>query len=162
MPSPLIAALDAAATAATEAYTAHVAVHYTAPAYAVVENASGDWLHDPSQPTRVVDTLFDVCGFVWVNVDNRRAPGAPGKKFLAEFKRAAKVDFCGEIRKLGAYSLSHSGYDGSWHLSSIGSDSVTGGTGNGALGAARAGGRAFVESMTAAGYQGMRVESRID
>ena len=162
MPSPLIAALDAASTAATEAYTAHVAVHYTAPAYAVVENASGDWLHDPSQPTRVVDTLFDVCGFVWVDIDNRRNNGAPGKKLLAEFKRNSKADFCGEIRKLGAYSLSHSGYDGSWHLSGHGSDSVTGGTGNGALGAARAGAQAFVESMTAAGYPGMRVESRID
>jgi flagellar motor protein MotB len=34
--------------------------------------------------------------------------------------------------------------------------------GNCALSAARAGGAAFVASMTAAGYEGLRVESRID
>ena len=34
--------------------------------------------------------------------------------------------------------------------------------GNGALSAARAGGKAFVEAMTAAGYEGLRVESRVD
>ena len=161
-PNPNVtSALGTAAIAASEAYGAYVAAHYTTPAYAVVENDPGDLFHDPGKPTRVVDTMFDVCGFVWVTIDNRRKTGAPGKRFLAEFRShgVADGDACW---RLGAYSLRHSGYDGSWSLSGYGADSVTGGTGNGALGAAKAGGAAFVASMAAAGYEGLRVESRID
>jgi hypothetical protein len=154
------AALETAAIAASEAYAAYVAGHYTAPAFAVVENAAGDIFHDPGKPTKVVGTMFDVCGFVSVTVDNRRNNGAPGKRFLTEFKSHATMNR--DYWRLGAFSLSHSGYDGSWHLGGYGADSVTGGTGNGALGAAKAGGAAFVASMAAAGYPGLRIESRID
>ena len=138
-----------------------MAEHYTTPAFAVVENDPGDMFHDASKPTRVVDTISDVCGWVWVNIDNRRNNGAPGKRFLTEFKSHGVADGDGSWH-LGAYSLNHSGYDGSWHLGGYGADSVTGGTGNCALSAAKAGGKAFVASMTAAGYEGLRVESRID
>ena len=156
------AALDRAAIAASEAYAAYVAAHYTTPAFNVVENAPGDMFHDASKPTRVVDTMSDLCGFAWVSVDNRRNNGAPGKRFLAEFKSHAVADRDGRHWRLAAFSLSHSGYDGSWHLGGYGADSVTGGTGNCALSAAKAGGTAFVASMTAAGYEGLRLESRID
>ena len=156
------AALETAAIAASEAYGAYVAEHYTTPAFAVVENDPGDMFHDASKPTRVVDTMSDVCGWVWVNIDNRRNNGAPGKRFLTEFKSHGVADGDGRRWHLGAYSLNHSGYDGSWHLGGYGADSVTGGTGNCALSAAKAGGKAFVEAMTAAGYEGLRVESRID
>ena len=155
-------ALAAATIAATEAYEGYVAEHYTTPAYAVMENAAGDLFYDPSKPTRVVGTMADLCGFVCISVNNRRNSGAPGKRLLTEFKHHATADGDGRRWRLGAYSLTHSGYDGSWSLGGYGADSVTGGTGNGALGAARAGGRAFVESMTAAGYEGMRVESQVD
>jgi len=154
-------ALETAAIAASEAYGAYVAEHYTTPAFAVVENDPGDMFHDPDKPTRVVGTMFDVCGFVWVDVDNRRKNGAPGARMLREFKSHAAEDHIGTWR-LGEFSLSHSGYDGSWHLGGYGADSVAGGTGNGALSAAKAGAGAFVASMAAAGYDGLRVESRID
>jgi len=138
-----------------------VAEHSNTPAFAVVENDPGDMFHDPDKPTRVVGTMFDVCGFVWVDVDNRRKNGAPGARMLREFKSHAAEDHIGTWR-LGEFSLSHSGYDGSWHLGGYGADSVAGGTGNGALSAAKAGAGAFVASMAAAGYDGLRVESRID
>jgi len=79
---------------------------------------------------------------------------------LREFKSHASEDH--GAWRLGEFSLSHSGYDGSWHLGGYGADSVTGGTGNGAMSAAEAGAGAFVASMAAAGYEGLRVESRID
>ena len=77
------------------------------------------------------------------------------------YSNYAAEDHIGTWR-LGEFSLRHSSYDGSWHLSGYGADSVTGGTGNGALRAADAGAGAFVASMAAAGYDGLRVESRID
>ena len=158
---PILAALIEAAAAAGSAYVNYVAEHYTAPAFEVVENAPGDIFHNPAAPTRTVGAMFDVCGFVWVDIDNRRKSGSPGARMLREFKSHASEDHIGTWR-LGEFSLRHSGYDGSWHLGGYGADSVTGGTGNCALSAARAGGKAFVESMTAAGYEGLRVESRID
>jgi hypothetical protein len=158
----LAAALETASIAASEAYKAYVAEYYTVPAFAVVENSPDDMFHNPGKPTEVIDTMFDVCGFVWVNIDNRRNNGAPGKRFLTEFKNHATPERDGRHWRLGEFSLSHSGYDGSWHLGGYGAASVTGGTGNGAMSAAEAGGKAFVEAMTTAGYKGLRVESRID
>jgi len=157
---PILAALLEAAAAAGSAYVNYVAEHYTAPAFEVVENAPGDIFHNPAAPTRTVGTMFDVCGFVWVDIDNRRKNGAPGARMLREFKSHASEDH--GAWRLGEFSLSHSGYDGSWHLGGYGADSVTGGTGNGAMSAAEAGAGAFVASMAAAGYEGLRVESRID
>jgi len=158
---PILAALTEAAAAAGSAYANYAAEHYTEPVFAVVENAPGDIFHNPAAPTRTVGTMFDVCGFVWVDVDNRRKNGAPGARMLREFKSHAAEDHIGTWR-LGEFSLSHSGYDGSWHLGGYGADSVTGGTGNCAMSAAEAGAGAFVASMAAAGYDGLRVESRID
>jgi len=157
---PILAALTEAAAAAGSAYVNYVAEFYTAPAFEVVENAPGDMFHNPAAPTRTVGTMFDVCGFVWVDIDNRRKSGAPGARMLREFKSHAAEDH--GAWRLGEFSLSHSGYDGSWHLGGYGADSVTGGTGNGAMSAAEAGAGAFVASMAAAGYEGLRVESRID
>ena len=157
---PILAALLEAAAAAGSAYVNYAAEFYTAPAFEVVENAPGDMFHNPAAPTRTVGTLFDVCGFVWVDIDNRRRSGAPGARMLREFKSHASEDY--GAWRLGEFSLSHSGYDGSWHLGGYGADSVTGGTGNGAMSAAEAGAGAFVASMAAAGYEGLRVESRID
>ena len=159
--APILAALIEAAAAAGSAYVNHVAEHYTAPAFAVVDNAPGDIFHNPAAPTRTVGAMFDVCGFVWVDIDNRRKNGAPGARMLREFKSHASEDHIGTWR-LGEFSLRHSGYAGSWHLGGYGADSVTGGTGNGAMSAAEAGAGAFVASMAAAGYEGLRVESRID
>jgi len=158
----LVTTLENAAGAAARAYTNYVKEFYVEPAFAVVDNASGDMFHNPGKPTKVVDTMFDVCGFVWVNIDNRRKNGAPGKRFLTEFKSHATPDRDGRHWRLGEFSLSHSGYDGSWHLGGYGADSVTGGTGNGAMSAAEAGANAFVAAMHAAGYEGLRMESRID
>ena len=158
---PILAALLEAAAAAGSAYANYAAEHYTEPVFAVVENAPGDIFHNPAAPTRTVGAMFDVCGFVWVDIDNRRKNGAPGARMLREFKSHAAEDHIGTWR-LGEFSLSHSGYDGSWHLGGYGADSVAGGTGNGALSAAKAGAGAFVASMAAAGYDGLRVESRID
>jgi hypothetical protein len=157
---PILAALTGAAAAAGSAYVNYAAEFYTAPAFEVVENAPGDMFHNPAAPTRTVGTMFDVCGFVWVDIDNRRRSGAPGARMLREFKSHAAEDY--GTWRLGEFSLSHSGYDGSWHLGGYGADSVTGGTGNGAMSAAEAGAGAFVASMAAAGYEGLRVESRID
>jgi len=157
---PILAALTEAAAAAGSAYVNYAAEFYTAPAFEVVENAPGDMFHNPAAPTRTVGTMFDVCGFVWVDIDNRRRSGAPGARMLREFKSHAAEDY--GTWWLGEFSLSHSGYDGSWHLGGYGADSVTGGTGNGAMSAAEAGAGAFVASMAAAGYEGLRVESRID
>jgi len=157
---PILAALTEAAAAAGSAYVNYAAEFYTAPAFEVVENAPGDMFHNPAAPTRTVGTMFDVCGFVWVDIDNRRKSGAPGARMLREFKSHAAEDH--GAWRLGEFSLSHSGYDGSWHLGGYGADSVTGGTGNGAMSAAEAGAGAFVASMAAAGYEGLRVESRID
>ena len=157
---PILAALLEAAAAAGSAYVNYAAEFYTAPAFEVVENAPGDMFHNPAAPTRTVGTMFDVCGFVWVDIDNRRKSGAPGARMLREFKSHASEDY--GAWRLGEFSLSHSGYDGSWHLGGYGADSVTGGTGNGAMSAAEAGAGAFVASLAAAGYEGLRVESRID
>ena len=158
----LIDALNGASTVAVTAYAAYVAEHYTKPAFEVVENAPGDLFHNPNAPTRIVDTMFDVCGFVSVRIDNRRNNGAPGARLIREFKNHGTEcpGYSGDI-ELGAFKLhktSYSGEAGLWYLWGP----VSGGTGNGALSAATAGAKAFAASMAEAGYEGLRVESRID
>jgi hypothetical protein len=157
----LLTTLENAAGAAERAYTAYVKEWYVEPAFAVVDNAPGDLFHNPGKPTKVVGTMFDVCGFVNVKVDNSRRNGAPGARLIKEFKVHGTTEGYNGDLKMGAFTLRKSSYyrdSGFWHLGGP----TDGGTGNGALSAATAGGEAFVAAMTAAGYEGLRVESRID
>jgi len=164
---PLAYALDAASKGSELAYDAYTAQHYKAPAYAVVENAAGDWASDPNKPERVVDIMSDVCGFATVHVDNSRRNGAPGAQFISAFKASGKAHAhlpeWSITTATATYRLHRSSYTG---RAALGSPwTVRGGYhgyGNGAMGAAGASAEEFCKVLAAHGYVGLSVTTRID
>jgi hypothetical protein len=132
-----------------------------------MENAVGDWASDPAKPERVVDTMFDVCGFASVHVDNSRRNGAPGAKLIAAFKAAGKAHaYDAEWTITTAtttYRLRRSSYTG---RAALGSPwTISGGYqgyGNGALSAAGASAEEFCKVLAAHGYYGLSASTRID
>jgi len=164
---PLAYALDAASRGAELAYDAYVAEHYRAPAFAVVENAVGDWASNPNKPERVVDTMSDVCGFATVHVDNSRRNAAPGAKLIAAFKAAGTAHAYEPewtiTTATATYRLHKSSYTG---RAALGSPwTIRGGYhgyGNGAMSAAGASAEEFCKVLAAHGYDGLSVSTRID
>ena len=170
-------ALEAASLAAGKAYDTYVADNYTQPVWAVVDNAEGDFASDPDKPERVVDTMFDVCGFATVHVDNSRRNGAPGARLIAAFKAGGEAHSHSHLhlRRLvddpqwtittptATFRLHKSSYNG---VGAIGGPwSITGGYvgyGNGAMAAAGASANAFCETLESKGYGGLSVSTRID
>jgi hypothetical protein len=164
---PLAYALDAASRGAALAYDAYAAEHYRAPAYAVVENAAGDWASDPAAPERVVDTMSDVCGFASVHVDNSRRNGAPGAKLISAFKAGGEAHSYNPewtiTTPTATYRLRKSSYTG---RAAVGSPwTISGGFhsyGNGAMGAAGASAHEFCKVLAAHSYFGCTASTRID
>jgi len=164
---PLAYALDAASKGAELAYDAYAAKHYRAPVYAVLENAAGDWASDPNKPERVVDTMFDVCGFASVHVDNSRRNGAPGAKLIAAFKAGGEPHRYNPewtiTTPTATYRLRRSSYTG---RAAVGSPwTISGGFesyGNGAMGAAGASAKEFCSVLASHGYFGCSASTRID
>lgn len=158
---PLLIALQRAEEAADAAKASFAAQYYTHPAFAVVENAPGDGVfYNPKAPTKVVGSMFDVCGFVWLEVSFK-----DGAALIAAFRRHGTLRTDRPNRdkewKLGAFSLSYSKSHSRWSTGwSLHAPSVF--YGNGSMSAEEAAGSAFASSLHNASFPGVRRMSRID
>ena len=149
----LIDILTEANDVAKKAYDDYCSEHYRQPAFVVTDDMDNN---------KVVGTMFDVCGFVWMEVSWKE-----GQQLIRAFKREGVkggrgYEWSGDKEwRVDSFKLRYykgsSRYGSPWKL-----NAPAVGYGNGTMSAAQAAGHAFVKHMTDKGYPGVSSRSRID
>ena len=141
---------------AREAHDTFVKEKYTSPAFAVVSHANP--LDDNSPVKKVEGVMFDVCGFVWLELKLRG-----NETFINWFKKHGTIveSFSSSKRwNTGPFQLAYSKGCGIWNDPwTLRVPSV--GYGNGSMGAMEEAGHAFCSHMFEHGVD-ISMRSRID